>query len=115
MFAATVIGWMSFLSLRQLAVTACWCGSSVSFLWAVLVKASAPAPQTAVTLSVISPDVADRLAVVALDKSILASMSLHPDSNVAEAWLMDIFLVISCPRQGYEEQWQVYDFGRFGR
>jgi hypothetical protein len=83
MSAAAVIGWMSFDSLRQLAVTACWCGSSVFLLWAVLVQVSAPAPQTAGMLLAISTDVAELLAVVALGKNILGSISIHPDSNVA--------------------------------
>jgi hypothetical protein len=37
-------------------------------------------------LFAITPHVAELLAVVALGKSILGSISLHPDSNVAEAW-----------------------------
>jgi hypothetical protein len=36
--AAPIIGGIGFRSLHQLAVTACWCGSSVLFLWALLVK-----------------------------------------------------------------------------
>jgi hypothetical protein len=35
---------------------------------------------------------AELLAVVALGKSILGSVSLHPDSNVAEARQTKIFL-----------------------
>jgi hypothetical protein len=83
MSAAAVIGWMSFLSLHQLAVTSCWCGSSISFLCAVLVQVSTTAPKTVDRLFAISPDVAKLLAVVALGKSIMGSISLHPDSYVA--------------------------------
>jgi hypothetical protein len=75
----------SSLSLHQLAVTACWCGSSVSLLWAVLVRVSAHATQTAERLFAICPDVAELLAVVAPGNSILGSISFHPDRNVAEA------------------------------
>jgi hypothetical protein len=70
MSEAAVIGRMSFLSFRQLAVTACWRGSSVFLLWAALVQASAPATQRAGRLFAISPDVAEMLAVGALGKSI---------------------------------------------
>jgi hypothetical protein len=103
MSAATVIGGMGFLSLRQLAVTACWCGSSIFLLWAVLVQVSAPAPQTAGRLLAISPDEAKLLAGVALGKSILGSVSLHPDSIVAEAWQTENFLGLCHPQQGYKE------------
>jgi hypothetical protein len=43
------------------------------------------APQAAGRLFAICQDVAELLAVVALGKIILGSISLHPDSNVAEA------------------------------
>jgi hypothetical protein len=115
MSAAAVMGGMSFLSLRQLAVIACSCASSVSLLWAVLVQVSAPAPQTAGRLFAVSPDVAQLLAVVAFGKSILDFIILHPDGNVAEAWQTESFLVLCRPRQGYEEQGKVYDFGPFAR
>jgi hypothetical protein len=111
MAAAAAIGGMSFASLRQLAVTACCCGSSVSFLWAVLMQVCASAPQTAGRLFAITPDVAELLEFVALCKSILGSISLHPVSNVAGAWQTENFLRLCCPRQSYREQGQVYDFG----
>jgi hypothetical protein len=43
---------------------------------------TAAAPQAAERLLAVCPDVAILLAVVALGKSILCSISLHPDSNV---------------------------------
>jgi hypothetical protein len=46
---------------------------------------TASGPQAAGRLLAISPDVAELLAVVALGKSILGSISLHSDNNVAEA------------------------------
>jgi hypothetical protein len=98
MSAAVVSGGMSFLSLHQLTVTACWCESSVPLLWAVLVQVSAPTPQTAGRFVAISPDVAEQLAVVARGKSILGSISFHPDSNVAEAWQMENFLGLCHPQ-----------------
>jgi hypothetical protein len=55
------------------------------------------------------------VAFVALNETILVSISLHPDSNVAEARETGNFLEHCCPRQSYEEQGQVYDFGLLGR
>jgi hypothetical protein len=115
MSATAVICGMSFLSFRQIAVTACWYGSSDSILWAVLVHVSSPASQIAGRLFAIIPDMAKLLAVVALGKSILGCIRFHPDSNVAEAWKTEHFFGLCRPRQGYEEQRQVYDFGFFGR
>jgi hypothetical protein len=79
------------------------------------VQVSTPAPQTAGRLFVISPDVAELLAVVVLDKSILGSISLHPESNVAEARQTKNFLGLCRFRQSYEEQGQVHDFLILGR
>jgi hypothetical protein len=62
----------------------------------------------------ISPDVAELLAVVALGKSILGYISLHPDSNAAEAWQRENSLGLCRRRQVCEEQWQVYNFRLFG-
>jgi hypothetical protein len=50
------------------------------------------APQAAGRLLAICPDVAELLAFVALGKSILGSISFHPDSNVAEARQTKYFL-----------------------
>jgi hypothetical protein len=82
---------------------------------AILVQVSAPAPQTAEMLFAISPDVAELLATVTLGKSILGSIRLYADSSLVEAWQTENFLGLCRPRRGYEEQWQVYDFGLFGR
>jgi hypothetical protein len=76
---------------------------------------AAHATQTAGRLFAISPDVAELLAVVALGKSILDSISLHPASNVAEVWETELFPGLCLPRQGYEEQGEVYNFGLLGR
>jgi hypothetical protein len=73
------------------------------------------APQAAGRLLAVCPDAPELLAVVALSKSILGSISLHPDSNVAEARQTEIFLGLCCPPQSYEEQGQVYDFGSLER
>jgi hypothetical protein len=54
--------------------------------------------------------VAELLAVVAQGKSILGSISFHPDGNVAEAWLTENLIGLCDPRHGYEEQGQVYNF-----
>jgi hypothetical protein len=71
--------------------------------------------QAAGRLLAVCPDVAELLAVVALGKSILGSISLHPDSNVAEARQTENFLGLCSPRQSFEEQGQVYNFGFLGR
>jgi hypothetical protein len=60
---------------------------------------TASAPQAAWRLLAIRPDVAELLAVVALVKIFLGSISLHPDSNVAEARQTDNFLGLCCPLQ----------------
>jgi hypothetical protein len=106
---------MGFLFLRQLAVTEFWCGSSVSLLWAVLVQVSAPAPQSGWRLFAISPDMAELLAVLALGENILGSISLHSDSNVAEAWQKENFVGLCRRLEVYEEQGQVYEFELFRR
>jgi hypothetical protein len=95
-------------------------GSYSMLVWKCFPSLGSPyagvCPRTTVgRLFAISPDVAELLAVVALGKSILCCISLHPDSNVAETWRMENFLGLCCPWQGYEEQGQVYDFGLLGR
>jgi hypothetical protein len=68
------------------------------------VQVTASAPQAAGMLLAICPHMAELLAVVALGKSNLGSMSLHTDSNVAEARRTENFPGHCCPRQIYEEQ-----------
>jgi hypothetical protein len=68
---------------------------------------TASSPQAAGRLLAVCPDVAELPEFVALVMSILSSISLHPDSNVAEARQMENFLGLCCPRQRYEEQGQV--------
>jgi hypothetical protein len=63
---------MGFFSFRQQAVAANWRGRCISFLGALLVQVTAPAPQAVGRLLAFFPDVAELLAVVALGKSILA-------------------------------------------
>jgi hypothetical protein len=70
--AVQVIGGVGFLSLRQLAVTTCLCGSSVLPLWALPVRVVAPATQTPGRL----------FAVCWVRKSILSSICLYPDCNM---------------------------------
>jgi hypothetical protein len=89
---------MWFFFVQQLAVAACWSGRSVLFFWTLFVQVPAPAPQTARWLFAFCPDVVELLAVVALCESALGSISLHPDSNVAEAWQMENFLGFCCSR-----------------
>jgi hypothetical protein len=102
MSAAAVIGGMSF------SPSANWQLQHVG-VEAILVQVSTPAPQTLGRLFAVSPDVAELLAVVALGKSVLGYISLHPDSNVAEAWQTENFLGLCRPRQGYDEQGQILD------
>jgi hypothetical protein len=72
---------MGFLSFRQLAVTACWCGrcTRISFLRTLLVQVAATAPQKTGRLLAVFPNVAELLAVMALRKPILSFMVLYPD------------------------------------
>jgi hypothetical protein len=70
------------------------------------------APQAAGRLLAVCPVVAELLAVMVLGKGILGSVSLHPDSNVAEASQTENFLGLCCPRQSYEEQGQVENYIR---
>jgi hypothetical protein len=65
------------------------------------VLVSAPASQTAGRLFAINPDVVELLAVVALGKSSLGSISLHPDSNVEEAWQTENFPELAGSRWRY--------------
>jgi hypothetical protein len=76
---------------------------------------TASATQASGRLFAVSPDVAKFLAVVAMGKSILGSINLHFDSNVADARQTENSLGLYCPRESYEEQGQVYDFGFLGR
>jgi hypothetical protein len=70
---------MGFLSYRQLAVAACWCGRCISFFRTLLVQVAATAPQTTGRLLAVFPNVAELLAVMALPKSILSFIVLCPD------------------------------------
>jgi hypothetical protein len=115
MYAAPIIGGMGVFSFRKAAVTACWVGRRISFIAAFFVKVIAAAPQTPGRLFTVCPDVAELLAVVALDKSILDYIRLHPNSNNVEARQTKMFLRLCCPRQSYEKQGQVHDFGFLGR
>jgi hypothetical protein len=83
MFATPIICGMGVFSFRQM---------TISFLGALLIWVTFSAPQAAGRLLAICPDVAELLAVVALGKSILGSISLHPDNNVADARQTKIFL-----------------------
>jgi hypothetical protein len=85
MSATPIICGMGFFTFRQPTVAACWRGRLISFLGVLLVLATASVPRAAGRLLAICPDVAELLAVVALDKSILGCISLHPDINVTEA------------------------------
>jgi hypothetical protein len=83
---------MGFSSFRQSTVAACWGGSCIPFLGAILVHVTAPAQQAAGRLLAVCSDVAELLAVMALRKTILSS-----DYDVAEALQSGYFL--GFPRQ----------------
>jgi hypothetical protein len=70
---------MGVFSFRQLAVAACWCGTSVSLLRALLVQMAAPAPRTTGRLLAVCPDVAELLAVMVLRKTSLGFIGIYPD------------------------------------
>jgi hypothetical protein len=95
---------MCFLSLCQPAIAACWCGSSISLLWVLLVQVATCTPQTTGRLPTVSPDVANVLAVMILHKASLRRIHLHLDGNVPKAWQIEDFLQLYRPGQGYKEQ-----------
>jgi hypothetical protein len=84
-FATPIIGGMSFLSLRQPAVAACWNGSRVSLILALLEQVAASAPQTTRRLPTVCPDVAELLAVMTLSKDSPSPIRLHTHGNVEKA------------------------------
>jgi hypothetical protein len=90
MSAALIICGMEFFSFHQLTVAACWGGRYIPFLGALLVQVTTPAPQVAGRLLAVCPDVAKLLAVMALLKTILSSVCLYPDRDMAEAWQSEI-------------------------
>jgi hypothetical protein len=65
------------------------------------VQVTAPAPQAAGRLLAVFPDVVELLAVMAVRKTILSSLCLNPDCDVAEAWQLEKFLGFYRSRQGY--------------
>jgi hypothetical protein len=70
---------MGFLSFRQFAVAACWCGRCISFFRTLLVQVAATASQTTGRLLAVFPNVAELLAVVALRKPILSFIVFYLD------------------------------------
>jgi hypothetical protein len=106
--AAPIICWMGVFSFRQPAVTARCGGRCIAFLGALLLQVTAPSQQAAGRLLAVSPDVTELLVVMALRKTILSSICLHPDCDVAEAWQSEDFLGFFRPRQGYASQSQSY-------
>jgi hypothetical protein len=65
------------------------------------VQVISSAPKAAGRLFAVCPDVAELLAVMALRKTILSSICLHPDCDVAEALQSENFL-------GFCHHWQGY-------
>jgi hypothetical protein len=90
--ATLIIGGMWFACLPQLAVAACWNGSRVSLLWALLVQVATSTPQTMRRLPTVGPDVTELLAVMTLSKASLGPIRLHLYGNVAKAGQMEDFL-----------------------
>jgi hypothetical protein len=84
-FAAPIIGGMWFFTLRQLAVAASWSGGSIFSLQTFLMQVAAPTPQTSGRLTTVCPNMPELLAVVALCKTILSPVGLHPDCYVKRA------------------------------
>jgi hypothetical protein len=76
---------MEIFSFRQQTVAAYWGEKYILFLWTLLLRVTAPAPQAAEKLLAVCPAVAELLAVMALRKPILSSTCLHPAYDVAEA------------------------------
>jgi hypothetical protein len=83
--AASIVCWVGFVTLQQLAIAACWGGSSIDLFRALLVQVAAPAPQTARLLFAVCPHVTKLLAVVTLCEPSLCSVCFYLDCYVAEA------------------------------
>jgi hypothetical protein len=101
LFAALIIGGVKFFTFRHPIVSARWGGTFIPFLEALLVQVTATAPQSAGKLLAVCPDVAELLAVMSLSKTILSSICLHPDCDMAEALKSEHFFGFCRPRQGY--------------
>jgi hypothetical protein len=76
---------MRFLSVQQLAVTACPYRCCIALFWALLVQVTAPTSHTTRMLLAVSPDMAELLAVVTLRETSLGVVRLYPDCNMAKA------------------------------
>jgi hypothetical protein len=81
--AAPIIFGMRVFSFRQTTVAPRWGGRCIPFLGALLMQMTPSAPLAAGRLLAVFPDVAELLAVMALRKTILSSIYLHPDCHMA--------------------------------
>jgi hypothetical protein len=81
---ASIAGRMGSFSFLQTAVAAVGGGIFFLSLRAPLMQVAASAPHTTQWLPTVGPDVAERLAVVALRDVILGLVIFHPDCNVAQ-------------------------------
>jgi hypothetical protein len=81
--AAPIICGMGFFSFRRCSMLG-WKMYSLSR--GTPCAGDRPAPQAAGRLFAVCPDVAELLAVMVLRKTILSSICLHPDSDVAEVF-----------------------------
>jgi hypothetical protein len=102
--AAPIIGGMGFSSSCQPTVAACLGGRCIPILGPLLVQVSTPSPQGAGRLLTVCPHVDEPLAVVALCKTILSSICLYPDCDVADVLQWEKFLGFCHPQQGYCEK-----------
>jgi hypothetical protein len=89
--AATIICGVGLFSFHQPTFTAYWSGRCTPFLGALLVQVTASA-QAAGRMLTVCPDVEELLAVMALRKTILSSVCLYPDCDVAEVLQSENFL-----------------------
>jgi hypothetical protein len=84
MAANSVVGWMRFLTFRQLAVAACQSSISIALFTAFFVKEAA-STQAAWWLAAACPDVAELLAVLSLLLIVVSSVRLDLDLDVKQA------------------------------
>jgi hypothetical protein len=84
--AAPIISGMSFISFRQLAVPACWCGRCFFLFRTLLACGSSHTTNNGEVACSLS-----KRTVMALRETILSFIGLYPDWDVVNAWQSENF------------------------
>jgi hypothetical protein len=90
--AASTVGGVRLLSVHQLAVATYQYRCCIARLRAFLVQVIPPTPYTTGRLLVVSPDMAELLAVVTLLETSMGFVLLYPDFNMAKARQFDYLM-----------------------